>query len=367
MSEIKITTYDGDTITATSVGTTVSVTEGGVGGPGPRGCAGSGRASRRPGCAPGRGSGSARASRRPGCARRQWCHRAAGQPAPGPEGPQGPKGDTGEQGHRRHRHTGIQGATGPAGPKGNPGDVGPQGPAEADGVVQSIVAGANVTVDATDPANPIVSATGGGGGASALDDLTDVDVATNPQTDQQTLLFDTVSDTWVPGTPSGYGEPAPSQTEVSATLANNQASSGGFTSVQWEVRFSSKVTVTSLTYNARIAGTYTFYWNNVLVGAATVAATTPATVTLASGGYASPIDHSIRVMFDASHLILYYTNGTGHLPVGDGANLLSSGGTPAGRTPGISSRSPCAGRLGSVPGSFSQRGCRWCCSRTAER
>jgi len=33
----------------------------------------------------------------------------------------------------------------------------------ADGVVQSIVAGANVTVDSTDPANPIVSASGGGG------------------------------------------------------------------------------------------------------------------------------------------------------------------------------------------------------------
>lgn len=35
-----------------------------------------------------------------------------------------------------------------------------------DGVVQSIVAGSNVSVDATDPANPIISATGGGGGGS---------------------------------------------------------------------------------------------------------------------------------------------------------------------------------------------------------
>lgn len=33
------------------------------------------------------------------------------------------------------------------------------------GIVESIVAGANVTVDSTDPANPIVSATGGGGGS----------------------------------------------------------------------------------------------------------------------------------------------------------------------------------------------------------
>ena len=34
--------------------------------------------------------------------------------------------------------------------------------------VESIVAGTNVTVDATDPANPIVSASGGGGGATKL-------------------------------------------------------------------------------------------------------------------------------------------------------------------------------------------------------
>jgi hypothetical protein len=41
------------------------------------------------------------------------------------------------------------------------GAQGPAGVAGADGVVQSVVAGTNVTVDATDPANPIVSASGG--------------------------------------------------------------------------------------------------------------------------------------------------------------------------------------------------------------
>lgn len=46
------------------------------------------------------------------------------------------------------------------------------------GIVETIVPGTNITVDDTDPANPIVSATGGG--ASALDDLTDVD-APNPE------------------------------------------------------------------------------------------------------------------------------------------------------------------------------------------
>lgn len=41
---------------------------------------------------------------------------------------------------------------------------GPAGTDGAPGVVQTIVAGTNVTVDSTDPANPIVSAIGGGGG-----------------------------------------------------------------------------------------------------------------------------------------------------------------------------------------------------------
>lgn len=65
---------------------------------------------------------------------------------------------------------GQRGETGPAGPEGPQGGVGPAGPqgepgpAGADGVVASIVAGEGISVDSTDPANPIVSATGGGGG-----------------------------------------------------------------------------------------------------------------------------------------------------------------------------------------------------------
>lgn len=53
-----------------------------------------------------------------------------------------PRGDTGAQG--------IQGIQGP------PGDDG------ADGTVASVVAGTGISVDATDPANPIISATGAG-------------------------------------------------------------------------------------------------------------------------------------------------------------------------------------------------------------
>lgn len=55
----------------------------------------------------------------------------------GPEGPEGPQGIQGEPGEQ-----------GPAGADGADG---------ADGVVQSIVAGDGIAVDATDPANPIVS------------------------------------------------------------------------------------------------------------------------------------------------------------------------------------------------------------------
>jgi hypothetical protein len=36
---------------------------------------------------------------------------------------------------------------------------------EAEGVVETIVAGTGITVDDTDPANPVVTATGGGGGS----------------------------------------------------------------------------------------------------------------------------------------------------------------------------------------------------------
>jgi hypothetical protein len=78
-----------------------------------------------------------------------------------PRGAQGVQGDTGPQG--------IQGETGPAGA-----DSTVPGPAGADGVVQSLVAGSNITIDATDPANPIINSTASGSGdvvgpASAVD------------------------------------------------------------------------------------------------------------------------------------------------------------------------------------------------------
>lgn len=54
------------------------------------------------------------------------------------------------------------------------------------GIVQTIVAGANITVDNTDPANPVVSASGGGGGG-AVDSV-------NGQTGEVVLDADDISD-----------------------------------------------------------------------------------------------------------------------------------------------------------------------------
>lgn len=58
----------------------------------------------------------------------------------------------------------VNGADGAPGAPGANGTNGTNGTNGVDGIVASIVAGTNVTVDATDPANPIVSATGGTGG-----------------------------------------------------------------------------------------------------------------------------------------------------------------------------------------------------------
>ncbi len=68
----------------------------------------------------------------------------------GTDGQDGAPGATGAEGPR-----GIQGLTGDTGAKGDQGEPGVDG---ADGVIQSVVAGTNVSVDASDPANPVVSA-----------------------------------------------------------------------------------------------------------------------------------------------------------------------------------------------------------------
>lgn len=71
--------------------------------------------------------------------------------ATGPQGPQGPQGNTG-----------ATGATGPQGPQGPQGATGTTGATGAPGLIQSVVAGSNITVNNADPANPIVSATATG-------------------------------------------------------------------------------------------------------------------------------------------------------------------------------------------------------------
>jgi hypothetical protein len=98
----------------------------------------------------------------------EWLASLVGPEGPeGPQGIQGLKGDTGDTGPQ-----GIQGIQGDPGPQGIQGEVGPAGatgPQGDPGVVQAIVAGTNVTVDSTDPANPIVSSVGGGTGVAVED------------------------------------------------------------------------------------------------------------------------------------------------------------------------------------------------------
>lgn len=76
---------------------------------------------------------------------------------PGPQGPQGPTGPTGAD-STVPGPQGPAGATGTTGATGSQGIQGPQGATGAAGVVQAVVAGANVTVNSTNPAQPVVAA-----------------------------------------------------------------------------------------------------------------------------------------------------------------------------------------------------------------
>lgn len=92
------------------------------------------------------------------------------------------------------------------------------------GIVETIVAGTNVTVDSTDPANPIVSASGGGGGTWGS-----ITGTLSSQTDLQTALdlkAPLASPTFT-GTPAApTAAPGTNTTQV-ATTAFVQAANGG--------------------------------------------------------------------------------------------------------------------------------------------
>ena len=63
-------------------------------------------------------------------------------------------------------YQGATGATGATGAVGATGATGAQGSKGDPGVVQEITAGANITVDNTDPQRPVIASTGGGDGTS---------------------------------------------------------------------------------------------------------------------------------------------------------------------------------------------------------
>lgn len=88
---------------------------------------------------------------------------------------------------------GAAGATGPIGPTGATGPAGVNG---TNGIVSSIVAGSNITVNSADPANPIVSSTGGGSGGAdkypfeaRLTYETGVPLSTTDQTAKTTVFL----------------------------------------------------------------------------------------------------------------------------------------------------------------------------------
>jgi hypothetical protein len=84
---------------------------------------------------------------------------AQGPPgATGSQGPKGDKGDTGDTGAQGPTGaTGSQGPQGIQGVKGDTGDTGPPGTPGTPGVMQTVVAGSGIAVNAIDPANPVVA------------------------------------------------------------------------------------------------------------------------------------------------------------------------------------------------------------------
>jgi hypothetical protein len=116
----------------------------------------------------------------------------------GPEGPTGPQGVTGPQGATG---PGV-GETGPQGPSGPSGSSGPQGPTGPSGPTGP--AGPTGPQGVTGPA---------GSGASAVADLTDVDLTT-PPTDGQALVWNDTDNVWEPGSVADGGSPG---TEVAGS------------------------------------------------------------------------------------------------------------------------------------------------------
>jgi hypothetical protein len=135
--------------------------------------------------------------------------------ATGATGPQGPKGDTGA--------TGATGATGPTGPTGATGATGATGPA-GPGVPTGGTTG-QVLKKASNTDYDTVWGTGGGGGASVLDDLTDV-VITSAATGNL-LRFDGTN--WVNYADSNYASSSHTHTFASLTSKPTTISGYGIT------------------------------------------------------------------------------------------------------------------------------------------
>jgi len=155
---------------------------------------------------------------------------------------------------------GPTGATGPAGPQGDPGPTGATGPAGADGADgaagQGVPAGGTAgqvlaKIDGTDYNTEWVAQSGGGGGASAIDDLTDVDTSTTAPTAGQALVWNDTDSVWEPGNVAAAGGGSvkaakglfttnfdvPATTDTILSIASTEFDTDGFWSAGSPTRF----------------------------------------------------------------------------------------------------------------------------------
>ena len=103
-----------------------------------------------------------------------------------------------------------------------------------DRVNDLLVAGSNITLTYDDGAGTI-TIDASGGGASALDDLSDVDTTTAAPTDGQALIWDNANSVWIPGdvADSGAGASAPPYSGARTELTTTTSFSGN-TIIDWD-------------------------------------------------------------------------------------------------------------------------------------
>lgn len=138
---------------------------------------------------------------------------------------------------------------------------------KADSAIQTLTAGTNITIDNTDPKNPIISSTGSGGGGSwgtitgTLSDQTDLQTALNAKANTSSLATVATSGLFAdllskPTTLSGYGitDAVPNTLTVTA---GNGVTGGGTLSGNITLTLGTPSTLTAATTNAVTSTSHT--------------------------------------------------------------------------------------------------------------